>query len=105
MQLKEGIGERSVASAAVDHETVFQAREVPEVSVSAPILFIDERPELLSQTGHEFGLVLGASFRAVGGFIDLPDDTGGELLHNGGNRVTMKYLATSSKSLIFKLKR
>ena len=42
MQLEKGIGERSAARAAVDYGTIFQPREMPEVSKGAPVLFIEE---------------------------------------------------------------
>ncbi len=109
MQLQEGIGERSVAGAAVDYGPVFQPRKMPEVSVSAPILLIEERPELRSQSASRMRPCYRSELPRGRRFHLLPvngrHDAGCELLHNGGSRVTRKYLATSPKGLIFKLKR
>ena len=70
---------------------------MPEVSVGAPVLFIEKRPDLLAQAQHDIRFSFGTSFRAVWDIHrlrELPGDAGCELLHEGRGGVTMKYLAT-----------
>jgi hypothetical protein len=42
MQLKQRIGKGAAVGAAVDDGAIFDAREVPEVPIGAPVLLVEK---------------------------------------------------------------
>ena len=97
MQLEKGVREGPTVCAAVDHGTIFQPRKMPKVSKSAPVLFIEERSDLLTQTCHKIGFGFATSFRAGERFhlTSCQQAPAANSYIRGATESPMKYLATS----------